>query len=105
MKKRTRVHINDMEYNLVSEENSDYTKKVAEYVDTKMREISGVEGISTLDAAVLAAVNISDQYFRTVDSAENLRMQLKDYFDELSSLKDENARLRRELEKSKSNQG
>ncbi len=101
MKKRTIVTICDMEYNLISDENSDYTEKVAEYVDQKMREMSAVDGMSTLDAAVLAAVNIADDFFRTVDSAENLRMQLKDYFDELSNLKDEIARMRREQGKHK----
>lgn len=101
MKKRTIVSICDMEYSLLGDENADYTVRVSEYVDKKMREVKNLSGMSTLDAAVLAAVNIADDYFRTVDSAENLRMQLKDYFDELSGLKDEVSQLRRELSKMK----
>jgi cell division protein ZapA len=85
-----------MEFNLVGDENAEYTAKVAEHVDKKMREVKKINGMSTLDSAVVAAVNIADDYFRSVDAAENLRMQLKDYFDELSNLKDEVAHLRRE---------
>lgn len=99
MKIRTTVSICDMEFSLLGDENEEYTKKVAQHVDRKMREVSASGGISLLDAAVLAAINISDEYFRQVDSAENMRSQLKDYFDELSRLKDENAQLRRELNK------
>ncbi|MGI6039069.1 MAG: cell division protein ZapA [Clostridiales bacterium] len=99
MKKRTVVTICDMEFSLIGEENEEYTKKVAEHVDKRMREVSSSVGISTLDAAVLTAINIADDYFRQVDSAENMRSQLKDYFDELSRLKDENAELKRELNK------
>jgi cell division protein ZapA len=99
MKVRTTVTICDMEFSLLSEENEDYTKKVAEHVDRRMREVSASGGISTLDAAVLTAINIADEYFRQVDSVENMRSQIKDYFDELSRLKDENAQLRRDLNK------
>ena len=99
MKIRTTVTICDMEFSLLSDENEEYTKKVAQHVDKRMREVSDSGGISLLDAAVLTAVNIADDYFRQVDSAENMRSQLKDYFDELSRLKDENAQLRRELNK------
>ncbi len=101
MKKSTTVTICDMVFNLVGEENAEYTGKVAQYVDKKMQEVKKINGMSTLDAAVLAAVNIADEYFRAVDTAENLRMQLKDYFDELSNLKDELSKLKREMAKQK----
>lgn len=96
MKKSTVVTICDMEFTLVGDENELYVKKVAEHVDKKMREVKDISGMSTLDAAVLAAVNIADEYFKQVDAAENMRSQLKDYFDEMSRLKDENSQLRRE---------
>jgi cell division protein ZapA len=85
-----------MEFTLISDENEEYTFKVANHVDKKMREVKTTSGMSTLDAAVLAAVNIADEYFRQVDAAENMRNQLKEYFDEMSRLKDEVAQLRRE---------
>lgn len=99
MKNRTVVTICDMEFSLIGDENEDYAKKVAELVDKRMNEVSASASISTLDAAVLSAINIADDYFRQVDSAENMRSQLKDYFDEISRLKDENAELKRELNK------
>ena len=101
MKNRTVVNIFDMEFTLVGDEAPGYAEKLAAYVDRKMREVSDTSGISSVAAAVLSAVNIADEYFKSVDSAENMRGQLKDYFDEISSLKDEIFQLKRELAREK----
>ena len=101
MKNKVTVTISDMEFTLVSEETPEYTQKLAEYVDKKIVEVSEAGGFSALAAAILTAVNISDEYFKSVDSAENMRDQIKDYFDEVSRLKDETAELRRELNRYK----
>jgi cell division protein ZapA len=96
MKNKTVVNIFDMEFTLVGEESSEYAQRLAGYVDSKMREVSESSGISAVASAVLTALNISDEYFKAVDAAENMRAQVKDYFDEISALKDENAELKRE---------
>ena len=101
MKNRTDVTIFDMNFTLVGEEGPEYTQKLAGYVDAKMREVSGNGGISSLAAAILSAVNIADEYFKAVDSAENMRGQLKNYFDEASRLKDEISELNREINRLK----
>ncbi len=57
-----RVEIYDQAYNLRGTD-PDYIFKLAEYVDTKMRLVS--EQTSTVDSlrlAVLAALNIADEY-------------------------------------------
>ena len=38
-------------------------------------------------AAVLAAVNLTDELLKSQDAAENLRRQIKSYLDEISDLK------------------
>ncbi|MDL2273818.1 cell division protein ZapA [Oscillospiraceae bacterium OttesenSCG-928-G22] len=98
---RITVTISDMEFTLLSEESRDYVEKVAKLVDEKMLAVGGGEGMSTLNAAILAAVNLADEYYKSVDSAENLRVQLKEYFDETSKLKNELSELRREMAKIK----
>ena len=97
MKNRTDVTIFDMNFTLVGEESPEYTQKLANYVNAKMREVSANGGISSIAAAVLSAVNIADEYFKSVDSAENMRGQLKSYFDDASRLKDEISELNREI--------
>jgi cell division protein ZapA len=57
-----RVEIFDQAYNLRGSD-ADYIQKLAEYVDGKMRAVS--EQTSTVDSvrlAVLAALNIADEY-------------------------------------------
>ena len=57
-----RVEIFDQVYNLRGSD-ADYILKLAEYVDSKMRAVS--EQTSTIDSvrlAVLAALNIADEY-------------------------------------------
>jgi cell division protein ZapA len=57
-----RVEIYDQAYNLRGTD-PDYIFKLAEYVDTKMRSVA--EQTSTVDSlrlAVLAALNIADEY-------------------------------------------
>ena len=65
-----RVEIYDQAYNLRGTD-PDYIFKLAEYVDGKMRAVA--EQTSTIDSmrlAVLAALNIADEYFRC-RAAEN----------------------------------
>ena len=57
-----RVEIYDQTYNLRGTD-QEYIFKLAEYVDTKMRAVAGQTAtIDSLRLAVLAALNIADEY-------------------------------------------
>ena len=57
-----RVEIYDQSYNLRGTD-SDYIFKLAEYVDAKMRSVSQhANTVDSLRVAVLAALNIADEY-------------------------------------------
>lgn len=57
-----RVEIFDQAYNLRGSD-PDYILKLAEYVDTKMRAVAeATNTIDTVRLAVLAALNIADEY-------------------------------------------
>jgi cell division protein ZapA len=57
-----RVEIFDQAYNLRGSD-SDYILKLAEYVDSKMRAVAAATNtIDTVRLAVLAALNIADEY-------------------------------------------
>ena len=73
-----------------------YVRKCAAHVDQQLREIANSR-ISQADAAVLAAMNIADQYFREQDAAENLRRQIKDNLEEVNQLKMELSEAKREI--------
>ena len=97
MKNKVVVTIADRDYTMVAVEDENYVRKCAQHVDQQLREIANSR-ISQADAAVLAAMNIADQYFREQDAAENLRRQIKSYLDEISDLK-------RQLFKAQNQQG
>ena len=97
MKNRVAVTIAGQEYTLVGTEDAGYTEKVAAHVDEKVREVMDGAHVSLVDGAVLAAVNIADEYFKEVEAAENLRRQLKEYLEEATKLKMELSEAKREI--------
>jgi cell division protein ZapA len=68
MKNLVRVEILGREYVLKSDEEEGRIEKIAAYVNQKIREISGgPQTVSTLNAAILAALNIADDYFKVLE--------------------------------------
>ena len=96
MKNKVVVTIADRDYTMVAVEDENYVRKCAAHVDQQLREIANSR-ISQADAAVLAAMNIADQYFREQDAAENLRRQIKDNLEEVNQLKMELSEAKREI--------
>tara|TARA_B100001029_G_scaffold179545_1_gene189474 strand:+ start:2387 stop:2659 length:273 start_codon:yes stop_codon:yes gene_type:complete len=56
------------EYNVRTDANSKYIKKVAKFVEDRMKEIqeAAPDTTSQLRIAVLAAMNVTDEYFSTM---------------------------------------
>ena len=96
MKNRVTVTIAGQEYTLVGTEEASYTEKVAAHVDAKVEEVLSGAHVSLVDGAILAAVNIADEYFKEVEAAENLRRQLKEYLEEATKMKLELSEAKRE---------
>ena len=97
MQNKVTVIINDQEYTLVASEDTAYMTKVAALVDAKMREVLQSGKISSADAAVLAALNVADDYYKTQEAAENLRKQIKDSLEENKALNLELSKAKQEI--------
>lgn len=97
MKNRVTVSIAGQDYTLVGAEEEQYVQKVAGHVDAKVREMLTEAKVSLVDGAVLAAINVADEYFKEVEAAENLRRQLKEYLEEATKLKLELSEAKREI--------
>ena len=82
---------------MVAAEGEDYVRRVAAHVDSQMREVLSQGRLSQADGAVLAAMNIADQYFKEQKAAENLRRQIKEYLEEATKLKMELSEAKREI--------
>ena len=60
-----RVEIYNQTYSIRSDGDNEYIQDLAEYVDTKMREISsGTMTVDSLKVAILAALHIADEYYQ-----------------------------------------
>ena len=97
MQNRVTVTIADQRYTFLSPDEKEYVDKVAAHVDAKIRETMKGGNTALLDAAILTAMNLADDHFKDLETAENLRRQLKDYLDESARLKLELSEAKREI--------
>jgi cell division protein ZapA len=104
-KNKVTVTIAGKEYTILSDETDEYLQKVAKHLDKKIGEIAFANNQLTVQmSTVLAAINITDEYFKSMETADNLRQQIGQYIEdvskeraELTSLRAENARLKQQL--------
>ena len=90
------VTINDVDYNLKGEENDEYLRKVADYVDKKMKAIiQSNPRLSGTAAAVLTAINVVDDLFKCEASYKGLNEDIevykvkdKEYEEQIAALKE-----------------
>ena len=97
MANRVVISICGEEYTFVADEAAGYMQKVGSYVDQKMTEVLNGSKVGRTDAAVLTAVNITDELFKAQAASEALRGQIKQYLDEAGKAQAEASELRREV--------
>jgi cell division protein ZapA len=79
MKNQVRVEILGREYTIRSDEGEERVKKIAEYVDEKLKKISeSTRATSTLNAAILAAMDIANEYFEAQERRTNLYQRVEE---------------------------
>ncbi len=99
MLNRVIVTIDGFDYTVISEDPAEYIRKNAELVDRSIQEVKDAAPLSSLTATVLAAMNLSDRYFRALEASDGLRLQIKDYAEECGRLRTELNRLKKESAK------
>lgn len=73
MKNLVRVEILGREYTVKSDEGEERVKKIAEYVNEKLKKISeSAKTVSTMNVAILAAMDIANDYFEAVEGSSTL---------------------------------
>ena len=90
------VKIYGQEYNIAGETSREHIMRVADYVDSKRQEIGDAVNTSNTGVAVLAAVNIADEYFGRESEID----ELKEKNDQLVSDTQRYARLWEEAKQS-----
>src|SRR5687767_5474217 len=94
-----RVEIYNQTYNIRSDGDSDYISELAEYVDSRMREISsGTLTVDSLKVAILAALYIADELHRLKNMHEQADAQLGARSAECAEMLDRLLKVRSTLE-------
>jgi cell division protein ZapA len=84
-----RVEIYNQTYNIRSDGDGEYIKQLAEFVDSRMREISsGTLTVDSLKVAILAALHIADELHRLKRVQEQTDEQLAERSAECAELLD-----------------
>jgi cell division protein ZapA len=61
---KVKIEIYDQVYNVNADQNEEYLREIAAYVDTKMRDVATTTRmVDSVKVAVLAALNIADELF------------------------------------------
>lgn len=102
-KNKITININNRDYTLMSEDSKEHMEMVAEYIDKKIGEIVYASGgsLNLQDVSILAAINVADDYFKSEETADNLRSQIKQYIDDASKAMFENNQLKAEISRLK----
>ena len=76
-------------YTIKGDADEEYIRKLADFVDTKMKEVlEAAPNTAPLKASILAALNIADQLHKLQHSQEDLTKGIEEKADVLSGLFD-----------------
>lgn len=98
-----RVEIYNQTYNIRSDGDSEYIAQLAEFVDSRMREISsGTLTVDSLKVAILAALHIADELHRLKRLHEQADSQLASRSAECAEMLDRLLKVRSNVEQQQS---
>ena len=85
-----KVEIYDQEYHMRGELDAEYIRKLAEFLDSKMRSIAQrTHTVDSLRVAVLAALNIADEYHQLKARHDAETRTVRERVDECHAVLDE----------------
>jgi cell division protein ZapA len=78
------VNIFGNDYTVKTDADTEYIQEIARYVDKKMGEIvKNTKTVSTLNTAILAALNIADDLFKEKEKREELLTEVENRSEEI----------------------
>lgn len=103
MKKRTDIDviINNKRYTICGYESEEYLQKIANYINGKFADLRSQDNFRLLDAdmkAVLAQINIADDYFKVKKQLDDAEINSNNTENEVFRLKSEIVALQNKLD-------
>ena len=99
MTNRVTVSIGGSLYKLVTDDDPEWVKECAAYLDEQYHSLG--DHVPALTAAVLAGLTVTEEFFRTRDSVDSFIQKLKETMNENRLLKEELGDCHRELDRTK----
>lgn len=85
---------------LVSNEHEDYMQSLARYIDKKLLEIKSMHSNASINErtrTLIIAVNVADDYFKTLEKLRRLEADHEKYIAEMGRMQEENYLLTEKL--------
>lgn len=102
MNNRVKLEIRGITYFVNTDESTEYTEELAREIDERLAAIlKGGSFISMTQAAVLVALEKSDELYKAKQELETLKTQVNDYLEDSAKAKTERDYYKRELERIK----
>lgn len=99
-KNKVQLRINGSRYTIVTDDAPEYVEELGELVDSEIRAVSTKNpSLSSVQCAVLVALNQADDCKKATATADNLRAQIKDYLEDSARARMEVDVARREIER------
>ena len=98
MKNKVKITVGGTEYTVVTQEDADYTKKLAEEVNESINDMCINGRISITAAAILTAVNLCDRLKKYEKEADSLGEQIEGYLHAASDQLTKYNELKKKLE-------
>ncbi len=99
-KNKVKIKIWGATYSLITDDEPEYVEELGEFINTEMKNVASKNpGLSSIQCAVLVALDQADSCKKATASADNLRAQIKDYLEDSARARMEVDVARREIER------
>jgi cell division protein ZapA len=87
LKKQYHIRVLGEDISVLSDSGDEYVETVVKYVNDKVKEIQDTtKTINTVHVAILAALNIADEYYKVKEIKENICQQMESRSEKLIHL-------------------
>ncbi len=99
-KNKVQIKICGATYSIRTEDDAEYVEGLGEFIDAEMKNIaSSNPSLSSIQCAILVALDQADACKKATAAADNLRAQIKDYLEDSARARMEVDVARREVER------
>ncbi len=99
-KNKVQIKICGATYSIITDDDTEYVENLGEFIDSEMKSVANSNpSLSSIQCAILVALDQADACKKATAAADNLRAQIKDYLEDSARARMEVDVARREVER------